>query len=89
LIRGIFVKIIGVSEIITAIDKVLGFAFGGAVNLLITAFVLGVSYDLLNFLALKDGGVLATYRELINTSGLKEYLYFLYSLIINEGTKLL
>ena len=89
LIRGILVKIIGVSDIITAIDKVLGFAFGGAVNLLITAFVLGVSYDLLNFLALKDGGLLATYRDLINTSGLKEYLYFLYSLIINEGTKLL
>lgn len=89
LLRIFLVKLIGVSNLATGVDKTLGFVFGMGVNIFILAFVLGVSFDFLNLINLKDGGLLNNYKLLINNSVLKDYLYYFYSLIINEGIKLL
>lgn len=89
ILRSVLVKIVGTSDIITGLDKLLGVVFGAAINVFILAFVLGVSYDILNLITVKEDGFLEIYKEMINNSQLQTYLYQIYSLIINEGTKLL
>lgn len=89
LLKAVLVKIIGLSDIVTGVDKFLGLLFGTGVNVFLLAFVLGFSYDILNLMALEDGSLLSKYRYLLNESTLQSYFYNVYSLIISEGTKLL
>ncbi len=89
LLRSFLIKVIGLSSFATFVDKILGFLFGAGIYIFVLAFVVGVSFDILNLIVLKDSGILDTYKEMINDSQLKEYLYYVYGLIINEGTKLL
>lgn len=89
LLRRVLVKLVGLSIFTNGLDKILGFIFGAAVNIFILALFLGISFDILNLVALKDGGMLSSYKELMNSSYLKDYLYYTYSLIISEGIKLL
>lgn len=89
LLRTFLIKAVGLSSFATFLDKLLGFVFGAGVNIFVLAFVVGVSFDILNLIALKDSGFLNIYKEMVNDSQLKEYLYYVYGMIINEGTKLL
>ncbi len=89
ILKAIMVNLISSSGAVTGVDKIFGFILGAGVNVFVLALFIGISYDLLNVTALEEGGILSTYRIMLNESSFRAYFSYVYNLIINEGIKLL
>lgn len=86
--KSVFDKIIGSFVLFGTINRLLGFIFGAALNGLFLSLFIGFSKDLLFFFSLPENGLLYNFKNLIGSSLTAPYLYYIYSLIISEGTKL-